>query len=114
MPRCFRFVFCCPPQNAPLRKLNVQGRWKQPICYQSPVQTRLLEFCFVQLSKARPREALTVCLSLQASEEDVAKVAKIIAGQLAKEAATIEGKTTFKELEADSLDTVSGQPFLLH
>lgn len=55
-----------------------------------------------------------MCLSLQASEEDVKKVAKIIGGQLAKDASTIEGKTTFKELEADSLDTVSGQPFLLH
>ncbi|GAQ91538.1 acyl carrier protein [Klebsormidium nitens] len=41
-----------------------------------------------------------------ASEADLAKVRKIIAGQLAKDEAKITPATTFKELDADSLDTV--------
>lgn len=43
---------------------------------------------------------------MQASPEDLAKVQKIIAGQLAKDEAKILPETTFKELDADSLDTV--------
>jgi acyl carrier protein len=41
-----------------------------------------------------------------ASPEDLNKVRTIIAGQLAKDEASISGATTFKELDADSLDTV--------